>query len=186
MRSTIVQTASMFSICMLSASANSAAAAMATTSAPMPEIVIPALWAELDEHWNEGDARRFSEVFTADASLHFVDAGLALESSETILQHFSKQFPTFPPDIRHETSVTGMRPLAAGVRAVDATVRILRDTAGAGGDVLVLRTYSVFAVMLETPEGWRIHLLRAYLLPAEPKPDATTNAVTRLSTRAGP
>src|SRR5690606_5733099 len=170
-----------FCICLVAAGATIAAAT--NTAAPAPEIAIPALWVELDENWNERNAHGFSEVFTADADLQFVDAGLTLAGRRNILQHFSDQFPTFPPDIRHETSVTRIHALAKNLRAVDATVRILRS---AEDEATVLRTYSLFAVMLELPEGWRIHVLRAYLLPAEPKSGATINSATTPSTRAGP
>lgn len=177
MHSTILHSGLMFVAWMLPASL-----AIPDTVQVAPEVGIPAIWAELDEQWNDRNAQRFSEVFTADASVHFVDAGLELESSETILQHFSKQFPTFPPGLRHETSVTQIRPLEEGLHAVDARVRILRGTGGNEGDS-TLRTFSVFAVMLDTPKGWRIHLLRAYRLPDGPQPAAARNTVSRPSIR---
>ena len=152
-----------------SASASPANAAdTANRSEAGPDVAIPSVWATLDEHWNGRDAQGFSDVFTDNASLQFVDARVSLESREAILQHFSKQFPTFSPEIRHETSVDKVRRVTTDVNAVDATVRILRHTTGIEEDMTLLRTFSVFAVMLDTAEGWRIHMLRAYLLQTEP------------------
>lgn len=172
MYSTNRRTALLLFTFILSASASTAEARdAAISSEAAPDVAIPSVWATLDEHWNGRDSQSFSDVFTANASLQFVDAGVTLEGSEAILQHFSKQFPTFPPEIRHETSVDKVRRVASDVNVVDATVRILRHTTGNEEDMTLLRTFSVFAVMLDTAEGWRIHMLRAYLLRSKPEPD---------------
>lgn len=129
-----------------------------------PEAAVGALWSTLDGSWNERDAERFSDVFTEDASLEFVNRAPALEGRAAILRHFAEQFPTFPPDLRHQTSVLRVRPIASTALAIDGKVEILRVSAVSGENPALFRTFSIFAVMRETTQGWRIQMLRAYQL----------------------
>jgi uncharacterized protein (TIGR02246 family) len=129
------------------------------------DAAVRGLWATLDAKWNEREARPFSEVFTDDASLEFVGRGPALEGRESILRHFAEQFPRTPPDLRHRTSVLHVRPVESATCAIDGKVEILRVSADAAGNPSLVRTFSVFAVMRETAQGWRVQMLRAYQLP---------------------
>jgi hypothetical protein len=52
------------------------------------------------------------------------------------------------------------------VLAIDGKVEILREPTALNGEQALLRTYSIFAVMLDAAQGWRIHMLRAYELSA--------------------
>lgn len=116
--------------------------------------------------WNARDAERFGALFTADSSFVFVDRGQSLESRATIRRHFAEQFAKFAPDLRHRTSVGRIRAVAPDVRTVDGKVEILRFGSAQGPEPSVLKTFAIFAVMLQTTEGWRIRVLRAYELPA--------------------
>jgi uncharacterized protein (TIGR02246 family) len=148
------------------------AAAPAPGAEPRAEAVVESpgeegvrsLWSTLDAVWNGRDAARFSDLFTAEGSFQFVDSGLALTGRDAIHRHFAGQFPQLPPELRHLTTVREVALVAPGVRTLDGGVEILRD----GGDnapPAVLKSFAIVAVMLETAEGWRIRLLRAYELP---------------------
>jgi uncharacterized protein (TIGR02246 family) len=130
------------------------------------ESAIRSVWPILDALWNARDAERFSELFAVDGSLEFVDRGQALKSRATIHRHFAEQFPRFAPDVRHLTSVHEIRGVAPNVYTVDGKVEILRNGTGGSAAPSVLRTFAIFAVMLQTGEGWKIHTLRAVELSA--------------------
>jgi uncharacterized protein (TIGR02246 family) len=127
---------------------------------------VRALWSRLDQSWNARDAERFGQLFTEDASFGFVDRGQSLEGRATIYQHYAEQFRGFSPDLRHRTLVLDVRPVSRGVVAMDGTVKILRSEPGSGERGSVLRTFAIFAVMLQTDDSWNIRVLRAYQLPS--------------------
>lgn len=123
------------------------------------------LWSTLDAAWNERDAERFSDLFTADGTLMFVDRDVSLEGRATIRHHFAERFPRFPADLRHRTTMHRTRAVTSDVRAVDGGVEILRLGSGDNVEPTTFRTFAVFAVVLRTPAGWKILALRAYRLP---------------------
>lgn len=123
-------------------------------------------WSTLDAMWNERDAERFGDLFTVDGSFEFVDRGQSLENRAMIHRYFAERFPRFAPGLRHLTSVREIRVIAPGVRTVDGKVEILHNEPDGSAEPAVLRTFAIFAVMLQTAEGWRIRVLRAYELPA--------------------
>jgi uncharacterized protein (TIGR02246 family) len=129
------------------------------------------LWSTLDALWNARDAQRFSDLFTDDGSLEFVDRGQAMEGRPAIRRYFAKQFSSSAPELRHVTSIRDVRVIAPDVRAVDGRVEILRQEPGKNVAPTVLRTFAIVAVMVRTEEVWRIRVLRAYLLPAAAIPD---------------
>jgi uncharacterized protein (TIGR02246 family) len=148
------------------ASPDAGAQAVAEAGEPADAAALRSLWSTLDAMWNARDAERFGALFTADSSFGFVDRDQSLESRATIRRHFAEQFATFAPDLRHRTSVGRIRVVAAGVRTADGKVEILRLGSAQAPEPSVLKTFAIFAVMLQTTEGWRIRVLRAYELPA--------------------
>jgi uncharacterized protein (TIGR02246 family) len=126
---------------------------------------IRSLWSTLDTRWNERDAERFSELFAVDGSFGFVDRGESMEGRSTIHRHFAERFVGFAPDLRHRTTVLKVRDIAPDVRTVDGKVEILRTGSDDSVQPAVLRTFAIFAVMLQTGDGWKIRMLRAYQLP---------------------
>jgi uncharacterized protein (TIGR02246 family) len=124
------------------------------------------VWRTLDETWNARDAERFSRLFTPAGSFRFIDRGEVLAGAAAVRQSFAARFPTFDPAIRHQTRVQDVRLVSPVVGTVDGTVEILRLAPG-GPQADVVSRFAIFAVMTHTPEGWRIHELRAYELPAD-------------------
>ncbi|MGH9379556.1 MAG: SgcJ/EcaC family oxidoreductase [Thermoanaerobaculia bacterium] len=130
------------------------------------DAAVRSLWSTLDAAWNERDARRFSDLFTVDATFVFVDRRQALEGRATIRELFEERFPQFADDLRHLTTVGRIHTVAPDVLTVDGGVEILRLGPGEGTEPATVRTFAIFAVMLRTPEGWRIRALRVYQLLA--------------------
>lgn len=134
-------------------------------SAISDSAAIRGVWSTVDAMWNARDAERFSDLFTEDGSFEFVDRRESLESRAVIHQHFAERFPQFAPGLRHLTTVQDIRGITPDVHAVTGTVEILRLGADDRAEPTVLRSFVIFAVMLRTGEGFRIHVLRAYQLP---------------------
>jgi uncharacterized protein (TIGR02246 family) len=127
-----------------------------------------ALWSALDDAWNAHDAERFTELFTDDGSLRFVDRDSSLEGNADILRHFTDQFARQAPDLRHASSVRDARHIASGLIGVDADIAILRLDAGDQSAPATVRRFEVFALMKHSADGWRFQVLRAYRLRTEP------------------
>lgn len=130
------------------------------------EAAVRSLWSTLDATWNARDAQRFGDLFTADATFVFVDRRQSLEGRATIRERFEERFPQLGDDLRHRTTVHRIHTVRPDVLAVDGGVEILRLGLAEGTEPATLRTYAIFAVMLRTPEGWRIRALRVYQFPA--------------------
>jgi uncharacterized protein (TIGR02246 family) len=143
-----------------------AARAQAAAEDSSAESALRTFWSAIDVAWNERDAERFSELFTEDASLEFVDRGVSLEPRTAIHEHFAERFPGFAPDLRHLTTVRDSRVIAPDLRTLDGRVEILRIESDESTAPTVLRTFSIFAVMARSEEGWRVRALRIYQLPA--------------------
>jgi uncharacterized protein (TIGR02246 family) len=141
------------------------ACAQVAREGPSPDSAIRAVWSMVDAMWNARDAERFSHLFTEDAGFEFVDRRESLESRSAIHQSFAERFPQFAPDLRHLTTVQDIRRITPDVHAVTGSVEILRLGADDRAEPTVLRSFVIFAVMLRTGEGFRIHILRAYQLP---------------------
>lgn len=124
------------------------------------------VWSTLDASWNARDAARFSQLFTGDASLRFLGSGPTLESREKIHQHFSEQFSRQAPDLRHRTLVRTGRAIAPNVLGVDGEVEVVRTAADESMPPVVLARFAIFAVMLESNDGYLIQSLRVFQLPA--------------------
>jgi len=139
------------------AQAHAAGTAMAADAA-----AIRSHWQDIDRRWNERDAKRFSELFAVDAIFDIVNQDQRLEDREAIRRHFSRQFPGFAPELRHRTTVDGIRFPSADVGVVEGGVEVLR--LGEGEDATVLRRFSIVGVMLRSGDGWLIHTLHAYPL----------------------
>jgi ketosteroid isomerase-like protein len=144
--------------------------------APDTDLTVREFWETLDARWNERDAARFSSLFTEDVSFEFVDRDESLDSSMTVREYFGTRFPTFAPELRHRTTVRDLRSLAPDVLAVDGRVEILREHSGETAPAL-LRTFAIFAVMIQGSEGWRVRLIRIYRLP-EPPPAEARSAIS--------
>lgn len=127
---------------------------------------VRSVWSTLDSAWNQRDAERFSDLFTPHASFAFMDRGQSFETREAIHRRFAEQFPQIGPDVSHHTMLHDIRLIGPDIQAVDGTVEILRTATEPNTEPAVLRTFAIFAVMLQTEQRWRIHLLRAYQLPA--------------------
>lgn len=134
----------------------------ASAVAPADDPAIRSHWQAIDRHWDERDAERFSELFATDAIFEIVKGGQRLEGRDAIRSHFSQQFPGFAPELRHRTTVEGVRFPSPDVGIVEGGVEILRLAEGEGA--AVLRRFSIAGVMLRTADGWRIHTLHAYPL----------------------
>jgi uncharacterized protein (TIGR02246 family) len=119
-------------------------------------------WQDIDRRWNERDAKRFSELFAANAIFDIVNRDQRLKGREAIQRHFSSQFPGFAPELRHRTTVNGIRFPTPDVGVVEGGVEVLR--LGEGEDAAVLRRFSIVGVMLRSGDGWLIHTLHAYPL----------------------
>lgn len=130
------------------------------------DAAVRSLWSTLDATWNERDAQRFGDLFTTDATFVFVDRRQTMEGRATIRERFEERFPQLADDLRHRTTVHRIHTVNPDVLAVDGGVEILRLGLEEGTEPATLRTYAIFAVMLRTPEGWRIRALRVYQLPA--------------------
>ena len=126
------------------------------------------LWAALDDAWNARDAARFSQLFTDDASLRFVDRDYSLEGRAAILRHFTDQFARQAPDLRHASSAREARLIAPGLVGVDADIAILRLGTDNETEPAIVRKFEVFALMNESADGWCFQVLRAYQLRTEP------------------
>ena len=124
------------------------------------------LWSRLDTYWNLRDADRFSRLFTDDASFRFVDRGQSLESRAKIHRHFTEQFSRQAPELRHRTHVRASRIVAPNVVAVDADIEIVRTGSDESMPPAVLMRFAIFAVMLNSADGWTIQLLRVFQMPA--------------------
>lgn len=128
---------------------------------------IRAVWSQVDAAWNARDAERFSRLFADDASFRFVQRGQSLDGRATIFEHFRERFPRYAADLRHQTRINGIHPIAPGVFTADGKVEILRLAAGDDAAPAVLRTFAIFAVMSGEDEDWIIRALRIYpLAPA--------------------
>lgn len=147
----------------------------ASELAPDTGLTVRDFWETLDARWNERDAARFSSLFTEDVSFEFVDRNESLDSSTAVREYFGARFPTFPPDLRHRTTLRDLRGLAPDVLAVDGRVEILRRHSDATAPAL-LRTFAIFAVMIQESESWRVRLIRIYQLP-EPPPAEARSAI---------
>lgn len=122
-----------------------------------------AFWSTLDAIWNRGDVDGFTELFTSDSDLEFVDRGQSLGGHAAIRQHFERQFATTASDIRHRTTVGDVYEIAPDVLGVDARVEILRVGAEDGPEV-ASRVFAVFGVMVPGTRGWELRTLKVYML----------------------
>jgi uncharacterized protein (TIGR02246 family) len=147
------------------ASAGDSAASESRSAAEAPAI---ALWAALDDAWNARDAAKFTQLFTDDASLRFVDRDYSLEGRAALLRHFTDQFARQTSDLRHASSLRDARLIASDLIGVDADIAILRLDADAGSEPAIVRRFEVFALMSQSADGWRFQMLRAYRLRTEP------------------
>jgi uncharacterized protein (TIGR02246 family) len=125
------------------------------------------VWKALDSSWNMRDVSRFSELFTADASLGFVGQGPPLEGRAKIHQHFTEQFSRQSPDLRHRTTVRDSRVIAPDVIAVDGEVEVGRVGPDQSAPPTVLVRFVIVAILRKSADGWAIHLLRVTQLPQE-------------------
>lgn len=139
--------------------------AQAALPEPVESAALRAVWSTLDAAWNQRDVQRFSSLFTDDGSFVFVDRDDWLGGREAIQERFAVQFPKTPPDLRHLTEVQRYRMIAPDVAAIDGTVAVLRPVDDA--EPAILRSFAIFAVMVQEKEEWKIRDLRIYQLPVE-------------------
>jgi len=117
---------------------------------------------ELDAAWNARDAARFSAVFAPEGDFQFPVEGIALHGRDEIRRHYARQFPTFPPDLRHQTTIGETEAVVPGVVAVDFDVDILGTDPKTGKTHTPLIHYRGFGLGMRTDSGWRIRLARVY------------------------
>jgi uncharacterized protein (TIGR02246 family) len=117
---------------------------------------------ELDAAWNARDAARFSAVFSEDGSFGFPVEGIALRGRDAIRGHYTKLFPTMPPDLRHVTTIGDFEVFNPGLVAVDFEVDILGTDSKTGTRKAPLVHYHGFGLGVRTDSGWRIRLARVY------------------------
>ena len=131
---------------------------------------IRAIWTALDGRWNARDAEGFATLFSPEARFVFVDRGESLDGRDQILFSFAERFPTFAPELRHRTTVHGVRHISRDVAVVDGGVEIRRLVPEPGAEPVTILTFAVVAVMVPSEEGWRIRELRVFELPQSPEP----------------
>jgi uncharacterized protein (TIGR02246 family) len=126
---------------------------------------IDAVWLRLDQAWNDRDSAAFGAVFTPAATFELPGQGAALDGRTAIEKHFAAQFPTYPKELRHKTTVTAVRDLASDLALVDGGVEVLRTSTEGGTEPTAVRKFSLSAGMQRTNDRWLIRWLRAYRLP---------------------
>jgi len=148
-------------LAVLAASPNARGAQVPSTTSADREAAA-AVVQELDAAWNARDAGRFSAVFAQEGSFQFPVEGIALHGRDEIRRHYAKQFPTFPPDLRHQTTIGETDAVVPGVVAVDFEVDILGTDPKTGKAHSPLVHYRGFGLGVRTDSGWRIRLARVY------------------------
>jgi uncharacterized protein (TIGR02246 family) len=127
------------------------------------DAAVRAVWEAVDARWNARDFDGFTELFTSDAVFAFMDRGERMVGQPEIRETFARQFPAMSADLRHRTTVREVRSITAGVSTVDGSVDILRVPDASTTDTATIRSFVMAAVMLETPDGWRIRELHVHL-----------------------
>ena len=78
---------------------------------------------------------------------------------------FSASFAQRPAGLHHVTEIVALRELAPGVVLADGHVRLKRELAGGGRELL--RRFVNHTVVVRRDGQWRFQSLRAHPLPAE-------------------
>ncbi|WP_374473916.1 nuclear transport factor 2 family protein [Arenimonas sp.] len=124
-----------------------------------------AMAAESDAHWDAADAGRLAAMFAPDADFRLADR-VAFDSREGILDYFTRSFAGRPAGMHHVTEIVALREVAPGVVMADGHVRLERETADGGRELL--RRFVNHTLVVRDGDGWRFKALRAHPLPAEP------------------
>jgi uncharacterized protein (TIGR02246 family) len=148
-------------LAMLVASLNACREQVPSTTSTDRE-ALAAVVKELDAAWNARDAARFSAVFAEEGNFQFPVEGIALRGRDEIRRHYTKQFATFPPDLRHVTTTGESDVIGPGVLAVDFEVDIFGTDPKTGTAQTVLVHYHGLGLGVRTDSGWRIRLARVY------------------------
>ena len=138
------------------------AAVVRPAAMPPDTAAVHELWRAIDHHWNARDPQSFAALYTENASFIFVDRRDTLSGRAAILERFEAEFPAMAPDLRHRSTPGPIREAGAGVLAMDGTVEILRVADATRGDVELLRTFAIFALMRADSGALRIDVLRVY------------------------
>lgn len=123
-----------------------------------------AMAAESDAHWDAADATRLAAMFAEDADFRLSDR-VAHGSRDDIRAYFSASFAQRPAGLHHVTEIVALRELAPGVVLADGHVRLERELAGGGRELL--RRFVNHTVVVRRDGQWRFQSLRAHPLPAE-------------------
>lgn len=148
-------------------------AALLAFAAPARAQITPADSAEIlrlaaagDAFWNEKDAAGLSRLYTEDAHNWMVGAEMNLRGRDAIAAYFTAAFAQRGPGMRHRTTITELQQVAPGVVAADGDVVV--EQMSEGGEVRVLRRFTMNAVAVRGAEGWRIRINRVHPVPQRP------------------
>lgn len=123
-----------------------------------------AMAAESDAHWDAADAGKLAAMFAEDADFRLSDR-VVHDSREGIQAYFTASFAQRPPGMHHVTEIVALRELAPGVVLADGQVRLERERADGGRDLL--RRFVNHTVLVKRDGRWWFQSLRAHPLPAE-------------------
>jgi uncharacterized protein (TIGR02246 family) len=116
-----------------------------------------------DAYWDAGDAASLSALFADDADLRLGERVGGVGRAQ-ILAYFTASFARREAGLHHVTEVTGLRELAPGVVLVDGHVRLERERADGGRDLL--RRFLSHTVLVKQDGQWRFKGVRAHPQPA--------------------
>lgn len=113
-----------------------------------------------DERWNAGDANGLSTAYTPDGHMRMTGMPVDLRGRPTIAAYFATSFAARQGQMRHRTVVEELQQIAPGVVAADGQVWV--DVLGADGTYRPVRRFTMNAVAVRTPGGWRLRVNRVH------------------------
>lgn len=119
-----------------------------------------------DAFWDAKDAAGLSTLYTEDAHNWMVGTEMDLRGREAIRTFFTASFAQRGPGMRHRTVITELQRISPDVVAADGQVFV--EQVGESGAARVLRRFTMNAVAVRGPEGWRIRINRVHPLPQPP------------------
>jgi len=115
------------------------------------------LAAQLDQRWNQRDAKAFADLFEADADFRFFSG--AWVKSKAAIETFWKNevFPGLPSSIQHRSLIKRVRFVSPHLAIGDGTLRFVDDSSGQE-QIQSEREATLIAIKKE--ERWLISAVR--------------------------